>query len=275
MGNVLAHPIALDHEKLLVEADILPVDRVQVGTAHAQVVHRIKHIRFPGTVFPDNTIYTVNQMEFSLFVILEIDQGQRLDVHSAKVAISVMRSWQNNCNFDVRRFISPPLTINTRVMRILLICTVFAALASACRTIDNSTPSVASQNGQVISILHGTSYGHCIGYCVKEELYRELSIRTMQSSRDPENNPEKTSESPLSDGEFAELVSLIDWNKWNQLEVVIGCPDCADGGAEYLEITTPEGKRRVTFDAGSNPDGLEKLLDYMRKKRTELYGEER
>jgi hypothetical protein len=160
-------------------------------------------------------------------------------------------------------------------MRILLICTVLAALAFGCRTTDNSTPTAVSQNGQVISILHGTSYGHCVGYCVKEELYRELSIRATQSSRNSESNPEKTSESPLSDGEFAELTSLIDWNKWNQLETVIGCPDCADGGAEYLEITTPEGKRRVTFDAGSNPDGLEKLLDRMRKKRVELYGEGR
>jgi hypothetical protein len=160
-------------------------------------------------------------------------------------------------------------------MRILLICTVFAALTFGCRTTDHSTPSVASQNGQVISILHGTSYGHCIGYCVKEELYRELSIRTTQSSRDAANHPEKTSETPLSDGELAELASLIDWNKWNQLENVIGCPDCADGGAEYIEITTAEGKRRVTFDAGSDPEGLGKLLDRLRKKRAELYGEER
>lgn len=158
-------------------------------------------------------------------------------------------------------------------MRILLICTVLAALASGCKTPDNSTAPVVVQNGHVVSILHGTSYGHCIGYCVKEERYQELSIRMMQFSRDSVNYPGKISEVPLQDGEFAELISLIDWNKWNQLETVIGCPDCADGGAEYVEITTPQGTRRVTFDAGSDPDGLQKLLDKMRYRRREFYGE--
>lgn len=158
-------------------------------------------------------------------------------------------------------------------MRILLICAVLATLATGCKTPQNTTPPVVSQNGRVISILHGTSFGHCIGYCVKEERYQELSIQAMQFNRDSVSNPKKVSELPLSDGEFAELSALIDWNKWNQLETVIGCPDCADGGAEYIEIKTPEGTRRVTFDAGSNPDGLQKLLDRLRKKRAELYPE--
>jgi hypothetical protein len=158
-------------------------------------------------------------------------------------------------------------------MRFLLICSVLATLAFGCKTPKNTTPPVVSQDGNVISILHGTSYGHCVGYCVKEERYQELSIRATQFNRDSENNPPKVTEAVLSDGEFAELVSLIDWNKWNQLETVIGCPDCADGGAEYIEITTSQGTRRVTFDAGSNPDGLQKLLDKMRSRRKEFYGE--
>jgi hypothetical protein len=150
-------------------------------------------------------------------------------------------------------------------MRILAFIFLLAGLAAGCHTTEK-----ASEPLRVISILHGTSYGHCRGYCVKEELYQELILQQMQFNRDSVNFPRKTERTSLSDGEFSDLIAAIDWAKWDKLEKVIGCPDCADGGAEYIEIRTNKGTKRVTFDANSDPDGLEKLLVLLRGKREVL-----
>lgn len=150
-------------------------------------------------------------------------------------------------------------------MRLFILLSVIAALASGCRTTQN-----ASEPIQVIYIKHGTSFGHCLGYCTKEESYQELSMTASQFNRDSTNFPSKHFRSDLSDGEFARIISAIDWKKWDKLPTVIGCPDCADGGAEYVEIKTNKGTKRVTFDAGSDPDGLENLLAILRGKREEM-----
>ena len=72
-GLFVFHPAALDHKKLFVETDILPVHRIEIGTAHAQVVYGIQHIRLSRPVFPYNAIYATFKLEFSFGMIPEID----------------------------------------------------------------------------------------------------------------------------------------------------------------------------------------------------------
>jgi hypothetical protein len=150
-------------------------------------------------------------------------------------------------------------------MRIFMLLSVIAALAFGCRTTQQ-----ASEPIQAIYIKHGTSFGHCIGYCTKEESYQEFSMTASQFNRDSTNFPRKQFRTDLSDGEFSRIIAAIDWKKWDKLPTVIGCPDCADGGAEYVEIKTQKGTKRVTFDAGSDPEGLENLLAILRVKRDEM-----
>ena len=59
---------------------------------------------------------------------------------------------------------------------------------------------------------------------------------------------------------------------FNSLDSVYGCPDCADGGAEWLEIITPEWKHSVMVDySGPNrPAVLENLFAKLRKLSSEL-----
>jgi len=157
-------------------------------------------------------------------------------------------------------------------MKFLLLISVFAFALNSCRTTKDASGTTA-----VLSIKHGTSFGHCVGYCMKEELYTADKMVYVQSSRDPETNPPKELTETVSAKEFDALVNGIDWSKWKALPETIGCPDCADGGAEFIEVVTPTGVKRVTFDAGSSPEGLEKALELFRKKRSALdkaeYGE--
>lgn len=50
------------------------------------------------------------------------------------------------------------------------------------------------------------------------------------------------------------LVKNIDYNTFRKLPAVVGCPDCADGGAEWLEVRLTDGTlHKVTYEYGIEP----------------------
>jgi hypothetical protein len=57
-------------------------------------------------------------------------------------------------------------------------------------------------------------------------------------------------------------------NDFFDLPTTIGCPDCADGGAEWIEIELVDGgKHKVTFEYRHEP---EKVKDYIIKLREQM-----
>lgn len=60
----------------------------------------------------------------------------------------------------------------------------------------------------------------------------------------------------------------LNTNGFLALPTTIGCPDCADGGAEWLEIELKNGiKHKVTFEYNNEPSLLK---DYILKLREML-----
>ena len=149
-------------------------------------------------------------------------------------------------------------------MRTLLFLSILI-FAAACGTSRN-----ANSDNEIVSILHGTSYGHCRGYCIKEELYTADQLVYTEYSRDSVSFPKKAFTHTYTAKELNELFASIDADKWKSLPERIGCPDCADGGAEYIEIRTKNDTKRVTFEAYSEQEVLEKALELLRAKRKTL-----
>ena len=51
------------------------------------------------------------------------------------------------------------------------------------------------------------------------------------------------------------------------LDERIGCPDCADGGSEWIEIGTKNKIYKVTFEYGDSLKGLDELLKLVREEK--------
>ena len=49
------------------------------------------------------------------------------------------------------------------------------------------------------------------------------------------------------------LTAAVDKRSFEKLDSIIGCPDCADGGAEWIQIEYGGKKKKVTFDYGNAP----------------------
>ncbi|CAF4279798.1 unnamed protein product, partial [Rotaria sordida] len=44
----------------------------------------------------------------------------------------------------------------------------------------------------------------------------------------------------------------------------IGCPGCADGGIEWIEVNWSKESKRVTFEYEALINGIEELIKYLR-----------
>jgi hypothetical protein len=65
-------------------------------------------------------------------------------------------------------------------------------------------------------------------------------------------------------------VRLAQEAKLDGLPAVIGCPDCADGGAESLTVIGTGGTKTISFDHGAAIKEAQPLLDRVRALRTRL-----
>ena len=129
-----------------------------------------------------------------------------------------------------------------------------------------------TQNSDLI-IKTGTSFGFCVGECVKE-----LTINSSQMSFVVQKREARGSNSNLeisrscsnifSADDWNKLSQLIDYQAFSKIDERIGCPDCADGGAEFVEIQNGNLNHRVTFEFGKDVKEFPELLKILREKRT-------
>lgn len=137
---------------------------------------------------------------------------------------------------------------------------------SAC---ENTAPASAAE----WTFRSGTSFGMCIGPCRQEAIFTadRVLFEVYTSSGRGGANPVRSEFSEAMSPDFwRDAVTLFDLSEWKALEAVQGCPDCADGGAEWIEWTDGIKTHRVTFEHGSTLKGHEKFVNLFREKRGKL-----
>lgn len=149
---------------------------------------------------------------------------------------------------------------------IISIVTLIALLSSckkeeAVKQDPNGEQPKAS--AEIKSIKHGTSFGMCVGYCYNEYTYTSGKVVYAVSGR---NRNTLTYNEPLTTEKWKLFQSQVNVEAFFKLPKTIGCPDCADGGAEWVEIETIAGKKhKVTFEFWKAPDQLKDLVSILRQ----------
>lgn len=140
-------------------------------------------------------------------------------------------------------------------MKLISLAFVFFAVAlSNCEEQEHSS--------EITKIEFGTSFGMCMGYCTQVLTLSEGLAEKTVTPRGGENQQAKTCAKNF-DG-FSSLASKIDAEGFLALDEQIGCPDCADGGAEWIEVTTPEGSKRVVYEYGKEPREVLGIINQLR-----------
>lgn len=137
--------------------------------------------------------------------------------------------------------------------------------SSAC-----SSPSAPS--AEPASFSSTVSFGFCLpsSYCTSRlELSAGRAVFTYESRERP---PLRQSRE-LQPVEWRRLVAALDAPRLRALPSVIGCPDCADGGAESLTVAFANGQSTtVTFEYNEDVPGIEPLVAQVRAIRHSFGG---
>lgn len=139
---------------------------------------------------------------------------------------------------------------------------ILAAAVSGTLTCQSSPAGPDS----VTAIRTTTSFGFCIGYCEATlEITSEELVYVEESRRDERPTVRRTA--PLAASEWEALIDALDRAAIEALPDIVGCPDCADGGAESLEVIGAGWQKRVTFEFGAAMPDLQPLLGRVRALR--------
>lgn len=158
------------------------------------------------------------------------------------------------------------------ILRTNFIVLAAAFFLSACAGAPAPTPADIRQ------IVSTTSFGMCVGYCTTRlEISpgRAVLIRQARGGRGaPQNLPDQRFATVLTPDEWSEIERLAANTNLSDLPPVIGCPDCADGGAESLTIEGSSQPQTVSFEHNASIAQAAPLLERVRALRTRLTPQE-
>ncbi|SOD96582.1 hypothetical protein [Spirosoma fluviale] len=155
-------------------------------------------------------------------------------------------------------------------MKLLGICLLFLSLLGRCSPDKSALAEPLSTDGLIIRT--GTSFGMCVGYCKHDYVISGTTLMLTQTSqlRTPNQNPVKTCQTTISPAVWDTLKAAANPTLFFQQPEQLGCPDCADGGAEYIELEADGQNHRVIFEHGKTIPGFETLVTGLRAQREAL-----
>jgi hypothetical protein len=115
------------------------------------------------------------------------------------------------------------------------------------------------QTTDIKSIFYGTSFGECMGYCRQSIMITENKIVFTKSGWTDEYKPVNC-EQALSNNGWNNIITKIELDSFLSLPNIIGCPDCADGGAEWIKIETSDSLHTITFEFGNSPNEVRNYI---------------
>ncbi|UPT61842.1 MAG: hypothetical protein M0D54_15770 [Hyphomonadaceae bacterium JAD_PAG50586_4] len=147
-------------------------------------------------------------------------------------------------------------------------------LAAALFSLAACASAPAPSQSDIRQIVSTTSFGMCVGYCTTRLEITEgqaVLIRDGRGGRGAAELPDQRFSATLTPAEWQELARLAAATDLSDLPPTIGCPDCADGGAESLSIN---GAAPTTFDFGATIVEAQPLLNRVRALRERLTPEQ-
>jgi hypothetical protein len=158
-----------------------------------------------------------------------------------------------------------------RIIKLAPFSAVVMALALAACASAPAAPAPAS----ITRVVSTTSFGMCIGYCSSRLEITEGQAVLIRDARGGRGavvpaQPEQRSVLPLTAAEWQEIQRLAANTDLTNVPDVVGCPDCADGGAEGLTIESPSGAESVSLEYRASLPAAQPLLDRVRAIRDQL-----
>lgn len=150
-----------------------------------------------------------------------------------------------------------PLNCFNSMNKLISILTLFFIL-TACNETEETSDTIDQ-------IKYGTSFGFCVGYCNQNiTLSNSEIIYKKESWTESNDYPTLEETKTINTGDWTSLSNTFNFNTFSQLDETYGCPDCTDGGAEWIEITHEGKVHKITFEYKNEPEVLKKYVSILR-----------
>ena len=148
------------------------------------------------------------------------------------------------------------------------------SLSALAVALASCASSAVPRQPDVTRVVSTTSFGMCVGYCTTELEITEgqaVLTRLARGGRGaPDSLPPQRFSMPLTASEWQEIQGLAAQADFDALPDVVGCPDCADGGAEGLTVEDAEGAESVSLEFRADVREVQPLLTRVRAIRDRL-----
>jgi hypothetical protein len=165
------------------------------------------------------------------------------------------------------------LILKSKKMKKWTVLISLCLLFFSCDLINPASPDTTKLSN--ITIKNGQSFGICIGKCYAEMVILGNKVEFKVKERIFEDNRIVTKDYSYLDGisssKITSIHNILDLDKFWNLKDTYGCPDCADGGSEWIEIINEKGESKsVKFEFGKTVPGIESLIISLREERMTL-----
>lgn len=127
--------------------------------------------------------------------------------------------------------------------------------------------SPTSAGDKAVAFTHTVSFGFCpeTAFCTSRlDLDDSNAVMTFESRRRGSVVRRRAVDAAL----WRSVADSLDRDRLLALPKVIGCPDCADGGAESLTVIFDDARAAsVTFEYGAQVPGIEAVVRSLREVR--------
>jgi len=157
------------------------------------------------------------------------------------------------------------------IISILLVAGILLIVGYTQKTSQEQSSVTTSQQ---LTIKTGSYFSECFGSCAEDITITSQNIVFHKSMSNQEGLlPDINGDVPITKTEWEVVYDSLDFEKFNSLQDVIGCPDCADGGAEWIEIDNGDTTKKVTFEYGATIPEIDDLIRELRKIRNDVFSQ--
>lgn len=137
--------------------------------------------------------------------------------------------------------------MKTKTIHLLALCGLITLIFFSCKkSNDAKTPRI--------------TYGYSFGMANATQQIRLNEDLFLYENKSMALKIDKRCSKAAENGLFKEILNSADLETFRKLPTHFGCPDCADGGAEFIEIEMDGIVKRVTYNYGEVPDELSAVV---------------
>lgn len=143
-------------------------------------------------------------------------------------------------------------------------------LAFSC---DTNEAVLAPFAGDVVQVKSGQSFGMCIGKCYSELVVTATQANLFETERLERGGEQKEHKNSANESlaKLHNVFKSFPSAEFKRLKDTYGCPDCADGGMEWLEVKFTDGSiKKVTIEYGAKLEGFDEIISALRTERLSL-----